>query len=116
MPTPSQLRAMQEFYSREDFIVNEIMDLPSSGDEEEDEILNFDINNANRMKREGTNLRIPPKKDDNQFEPQNEEERRWMKMDAAEQDKYEQERDNRETCGVCTASSQPPPNKKGDKR
>ena len=36
MPTPKQLQSMKEFYSRPDFVVNEVIDLPSSDDEEEE--------------------------------------------------------------------------------
>jgi hypothetical protein len=72
MPTPKQLHAMKEFYARPPFVVNEVVDLPSSDEE--------DFNHEEEIKA-SNNIRIQDQKDslldDDDFEPQNEQERLW---------------------------------------
>ena len=72
MPTPKQLHAMQEFYSRPDFVVNEIIELPSSDDEDTEEDKNY----------VQATEKCQSLDEDDDFEPQNEEERQWKREDT----------------------------------
>ena len=93
MPTPRQLHAMQEFYSRPDFVVNEIIDLPSSDDEDDDEAestLQGHRSGSQTTVKVDQKLSVQGEGDDD-FEPQNAQERRWKQEEMTRQREEEEE-------------------------
>jgi len=69
---------MQEFYSRPDFVVNEVIDLPSSDEEDEGDL---EQNRVDFQMR--SHVGKSSSLDEDDFEAQNEEERRWQREEAA---------------------------------
>ena len=83
MPTPKQLHAMQEYYSRPDFVVNEVIELPSSDEEDEEDEDEGCQGSEGVREWDSGGRRVSGEDNGEDFEPQNEQERQWQREDAA---------------------------------